>query len=462
MNRQDAKSDINGTRATVMMFFILIVAALLRFYKLNEGMWFDEILTAVRYIRLPFSKLLFAFDSENQHFLYSILAHISVSLFGEHSWSLRLPAAFFGIGAIWMLYVFGINVTNRIETLIACALLSVSYFHIWFSQNARGYTGLQFWTIVSGYLFLQALESSDRKKYLWYGTSIALGMYTQLTMLFVPVAHFLIFLFHRKRSFTGFLYGFVWSGILTLILYSPVLTKMLHTLGEQSTVAMWKQPTWTLLEIAQGMKQHFAGGIVLLIAAAIFVAGLISYIRTNPIVVALLLLPVAIGSSMTLAMGHPLWPRFFFFNFAFAVLVLVRGVLWLSSVVTANKLGTAPGIVACLILIAISTAGIRKAYLPKQDFEGARNFVEQNIAPDDVIATVGRISFVYQDFYHLPYKTINTPQDLKTATWVLYIFPDDVRTLYPQVLTKLESDFDLIRTFDGTLNGGTIYIRHSK
>jgi hypothetical protein len=219
---------------------------------------------------------------------------------------------------------------------------------------------------------------------------------------------------------------------------------------------------WTLLEIARGMKQHLAGGFVLLIAVAIFFAGLISYLRTNPMVLALLLLPVVIGSAITLALGHPLWPRFFFFNFGFAVLVLVRGVFWISSITTANKLGSAPGIVACLILIAISAAGIRKAYLPKQDFAGAQIFVEQVKAPGDVIGTVGRISFVYQDFYHLPYREINTPADLKTATWVLYIFPEDVRTLYPQVLTKLESDFDLIRTFDGTLNGGTIYVRRSR
>jgi len=451
-----------------MMFFILVVAALLRFYKLNEGLWFDEILTAVRYVRLPFLKLLFAFDSENQHFMYSILARMSVSLFGEHSWSLRLPAALFGIGAVWMLYIFGKTVTSRMEALIASALLSVSYFHIWFSQNARGYTGLQFWTIASGYLLIRSLELGDRKNWLFYGTSIALGMFTQLTMLFVPIAHFLIFLFDRKKTWDGFLYGFVWSGILTLILYSPVLGKMFHTLGEESTVAIWKQPMWTLLEIARGMKQHFAGGVVLLVAAAaIFVAGIISYVRSNPMVIALLLLPVAIGSAITLGLGHPLWPRFFFFNFGFAVLVLVRGVLSLSSTLTADRLGTAPGMIVCLILIALSAAGVRKVYAPKQDFVAAQNFIEQNRLPADVVGTVGRISFVYQDFYHLPYRKLETPGALRSAmssgnTWVLYIFPEDVRTLYPQVLSTLESDFDLVKTFEGTLNGGTVYVRHSR
>jgi hypothetical protein len=67
MNQQP--DTLPRARATIMMFFVLVVATLLRFYKLNEGLWFDEILTAVRYVRLPFSNLLFAFDSENQHIL---------------------------------------------------------------------------------------------------------------------------------------------------------------------------------------------------------------------------------------------------------------------------------------------------------------------------------------------------------------------------------------------------------
>jgi mannosyltransferase len=457
-------NDVPKNWSRFFLASILIAAAFLRFYRLNEGLWFDEILTAVRYVRLPFSKLLFAFDSENQHFLYSILAHFSVSLFGEHSWSLRLPAVLFGFGAIAMTYVFGSAVTSRIEALLASALLSVSYFHIWFSQNARGYTGLQFWTLLSGYLLIRCLESGERRKWILYGVTIALGMYTQLTMLFVPMAHFVIFLFHRGRSRAGFWFGFVLSGILTLLFYAPVLGKLFHTLGEESTVAIWKQPAWTFLEILRGMQMHFAGGIVVFIAAGIFVGGMISYWRSNRIVLQLLLLPVIIGSIITLALGHPLWPRFFFFNFAFAMLVLVRGILFLSSLVTANRFGRAPGIAICFVMIAVSAAGIRYAYAPKQDFIGAQKYVEENRAAGDVVATVGRISFVYQDFYHLPYERIETPEALKKQNhlWVLYIFPEDIRTLYPQVLAKLEKDFELVKTFDGTLNGGTIYLRRSR
>jgi mannosyltransferase len=468
---------MNNDRREAMLHAIFLIvlaaAAFLRFYRLDEGLWFDEVLTAVRYVRLPFIELLFAFDSENQHFFYSLFAHFSVVIFGENEWALRLPAAIFGVGALWICYRFACAVTNRLEAVLTTTLLSVSYFHIWFSQNARGYTGLQFWTMVSALLLIRCLESNDRKKWMLYGLTLALGMYTQLTMLFVPAGHFVIYLWKirselKSQRWVGLLYGFCFGGVLTLLLYSPVLAKMFRTIGEESTVAMWKQPLWTFLEIIRGMKLHFAGGIAALVAFLIFGAGLFSYGRTKPTVVQLLMLPVLIGSVITLALGHPLWPRFFFFNFGLAMLVLVRGTMLIGSLLAPDKYKNLPGTAICILLILVSLVALPAVYGPKQDFLGARKFVEENKAPGDVIATVGRIHLVYHGYYRLPYMKIQTEEDLlvsKSNTsrlWILYIFPEDVKTLYPEIMRVLEKDFELIKTFDGTLNGGTVYVRRSE
>jgi hypothetical protein len=243
---------------------------------------------------------------------------------------------------------------------------------------------------------------------------------------------------------------------------------MFRAIGEESTVAMWKQPLWTFLEIIRGMKLHFAGGIVALVALLIFGAGLFSYGRTKPIVVQLLLLPVLIGSVITLALGHPLWPRFFFFNFGFAMLILVRGSMSLGTLVAPEKYKNVPGTAICILLILVSALALPAVYGPKQDFLGARKFVEENKAPGDVIATVGRIRLVYHGYYRLPYEKLETEQSLRalksdaSQLWILYIFPEDVRALYPDIMKSLENDFDLIRTFDGTLNGGTVHVRRSR
>ncbi len=125
---------------------LLLVSMAVRLYQLGSGLWFDEIMTLKEYARLPYLEIVTRFKSENQHFLYSLLAHSSILLFGESAWSLRLPAVLFGVGSIWAVYMLGAEVTDRKQAFLASALLAFSYHHLWFSQNARGYTGLLFWT----------------------------------------------------------------------------------------------------------------------------------------------------------------------------------------------------------------------------------------------------------------------------------------------------------------------------
>jgi hypothetical protein len=58
----------------VILAAIIFFALLLRLYKLDEGLWYDEILTHVRYATRSFGEIITTFDSQNQNFLYSILA----------------------------------------------------------------------------------------------------------------------------------------------------------------------------------------------------------------------------------------------------------------------------------------------------------------------------------------------------------------------------------------------------
>ena len=79
-------------RFNVIFVSLLAAATVVRLIDLNDGPWFDKLLTIVRYVRLPLGQILTTFDTKNQHVLYSILAHGSVALFGESIWALRLPA----------------------------------------------------------------------------------------------------------------------------------------------------------------------------------------------------------------------------------------------------------------------------------------------------------------------------------------------------------------------------------
>ncbi len=125
--------------------------------------------------------------------LYSLLAHASIRIFGEQAWALRLPVAGFGIASIWALFLVGRRLIGEKEALFACALMTVSYHHIWFSQNARGYMGLLFFTTLATWLWLEAMDRNSWGPWMGYSVSIALGMWIHMTIVFVAATHALIF-----------------------------------------------------------------------------------------------------------------------------------------------------------------------------------------------------------------------------------------------------------------------------
>src|SRR5262245_30195631 len=73
----------------IVLAGILAAATAARIHGLNEGLWLDEILTVVHYARAPFGEIITTYESQNQHFLFSLLAHTSFLLFGESPWALR-------------------------------------------------------------------------------------------------------------------------------------------------------------------------------------------------------------------------------------------------------------------------------------------------------------------------------------------------------------------------------------
>jgi hypothetical protein len=456
---------------------ILLVALSLRLYGIGYGLWYDEISAYVTYMQMPFAKILTTFDSENNHVLFTLLARASYGLFGGQTWAIRIPAVLFGVACIWALYLLGREVGSQREALLSAALLAFSYHHIWFSQNARGYTGLLFWTLLASWSLLRALNKNLPKWWLVYAICAAFGVYTHITMLFIVTGHFIIFatsLISRRRGIwsewvTGIFIGFCTAAFFTLLLYSPILPQVFSIIGQQTNVASWNSPLWTLLELVRGMRAGFVSIAFVIGAFLLIGAGLFSFVHKKPAIIGLLILPALIGSIVVIGMGHPLWPRFFFFVMGFGVLIIVRGTFVVGQAMgrllkygphRTVLIGTS---LSCL-LIAASAISIPRVYAPKQDFKGALAYIEEQRKPGDAIITVGLTRFPYKSFYRTDWEEVETEEKLDAIrrrsdrTLLLYTFPSHVQAEYPDVMSSIERNFTLMRQFHGTLNGGTIYV----
>ena len=160
-------------RLSLLLVLLLTVLALaVRLWGItSQSLWWDEV-SSFQQARLGWGQLFAATAADNYPPLHNILLHLSMQLLGPTALALRLPSALLGAATIPALYWVGSRMAGRHAALIAAALLCVSGFHVWFSQEARMYALLCLTTVLfAGAALEYALGSSWR----WALGSIGAG-----------------------------------------------------------------------------------------------------------------------------------------------------------------------------------------------------------------------------------------------------------------------------------------------
>jgi mannosyltransferase len=470
-----------GRKTFVILASLTVLAILLRIPNLNSCLWLDEVLTMVRFAHPPFLQILTSFPDQNQHMLYSVLAHASVLLFGEQAWALRLPSVIFGVGSIWALFLVGRRLIGEKEALLACALMTVSYHHIWFSQNARGYMGLLFFTNLATWLWLEAMDRNSWGTWMGYAVAIVLGMWIHMTIVFVAGAHALIFLVVWLRSgreparLGPAVAAYLLCATLTLQLFALSLPEFLRTgLSEFSPKSEWTNPLWVVKESIRSLQVAFAALAVVLGGGFLMAAGWFDIARRQARAAWAMVLPGVVGGGSMLLLGHNLWPRFFFFCMGFALLIAIHGAMELPAVLGRLRLLPAqwtPRVgyaLAGLIILASAITVPRVYALPKQDFTGAKAYVDRELRPGDTVVVAGLAEHVYPTYYAPSWPVAGTPEELAALrsatgrTFVVYTLPIELRAVHPALWDVLSKDFETDKIFWGTLGGGEVYVIHDR
>ena len=124
------------------------------------------------------------------------------------------------------------------------------------------------------------------------------------------------------------------------------------------------------------------------------------------------------------------------------------------------------GLCACAIIV--SGLSVSRAYQPKQDYGGALQFVQNQRRPGDIILTVGLTVLPYQQFYKVDWDNVTTLADLDNArargtrTWLVYTMPIVLQAAHPEMMKRIQIDFEAVREFPGTLSGGNIVVAVAK
>ena len=504
MNRERTASG----REWAALGGVLALALALRLFKADAALWYDEIFTLVNFVRLPTGELIASYDSLNNHMLYSLAAQACVAVLGENPLALRLPAILLGIGSIFVQWRISRRVTGPVPALIVALLLALSYHHIWFSQNARGYTGLLFLTSWATLAFIQGMERPGWKIWTGYGLLVAAAMYMHMSAGFFFVAHGAVYALMLTRHWprregsdsTGVrrwqgartlmpIYGIGLSIFVTLLLYAPIIGQAMRTIGEVSeasssakgaALAEWRNPLRTLQEVGASISS--AGPLVpviLLGVVLVLAAGVVTLYRRHPVLTAIYVVHVPLATLLLYLAGVRIWPRYFLVDIGFIMMAVVEGVqVWSGLIASTLKFGGKPVADArwffrfgTVTMVLVSLALMVPNYLhPKQDFPAARDYVLRYAQPDDSIAVVGLAGFVYTQYFHEPrFKIVETGADLerlrrttKGSTWLVMAFPRQTMKARPEVEAEVARNFTDMDDFPGTLGDGAIQTFISK
>ncbi len=168
-NSKFVKFDLNSSAQYGVLAAIIVLALALRLYKLGAwSFWGDEIFNINR-AQATFDSIGTIFNDLGRTIRYwpalsIILTGSVLNILGISEWSARLVPAIIGVISVPILYfpirkLFGVSVA-----LVAVLLLTISPWHLYWSQNARFYTALLLFYTLALFVFYFGIEF-DRP---WY------------------------------------------------------------------------------------------------------------------------------------------------------------------------------------------------------------------------------------------------------------------------------------------------------
>jgi uncharacterized membrane protein len=183
---------------------IVALSIVLRFYNISsESYWVDEGFSIEKAAK---SFLKFIHDlpsdtrSDNNPPAYFIFLHFWSLLFGLGETATIYLSALLGIISVILIYYLGKRLHSERVGFISAFLLSISVFHVQYSQEARSYSMLVMMSLVSYLFFTKALERGG--KVLAYFFSSVVLIYTHVFGILILLSQAIYLFIERPGHFS--------------------------------------------------------------------------------------------------------------------------------------------------------------------------------------------------------------------------------------------------------------------
>lgn len=491
-----------GAASFWLITAVTVLAFALRLFRLDSELWLDEITTIFFYSPMPALHVLTGFVSANNHLLNTLLMKLAVTFFGEQEWAMRLPAAIFGAATIPVFYWVSRLMLAQRSSLFAALLLAVSYHHIFFSQNVRGYSMQLFFTTLSCGLLVKGLQEDRIGIWVLYIVAMFFNMASLLNSSFVFAAHILVgglaLVTIKRRGDSPFPLLFRLIAVFGITAF--LVFQLYATFIPQAYV--YAQTTWGdpasgyspfsmefAAEMIRGISAGFGTSLIFLafpFAAFVAIAGFVVLFKRNWVLTVSLGLPIILTIAYLLINRLNVAPRFLLIAFPIAILVTIQGIDSVARFI-ADKISRKPPALAAKLATAIvllgcvvSLVSLRRYYsVPKQPYRTSLAYIETIRQPGEIIIAVHHAEngyrFYAKEFNLIEDKDFFAVRSVKKLDTVLathdgsgvYLVTTLSRGLHlehPDLEARIEQDWEVVKVFPATVGDAEVRIwrlRHS-
>jgi 4-amino-4-deoxy-L-arabinose transferase-like glycosyltransferase len=427
----------------LLLALIVLLGAIVRLYKWNSyGFWYDEVnwlaypkegllnilIDTARILKPPFFRFLLYFWS----------------LLGKTEFFLKLLPAIFGIAIIPLIYKLGSDLFDKRTGIIASLLLSISPFHIYYSQELTHYTLTTFLALASIFFLVRMVRGNKTEDHIGYILATSLSLYTNYICILLLIAQNIFFICFRKK-YANLIRTWLIEQLLIVLLFSPwllIANKQIQYLAAMPDLTKWYDDLWgrdfLWLRILQLMRLFNSGynanftinSLVSLLFFPLFIFGVSSVMKQKnadhitKILIFWLIIPIIF--SMVFA---KIQPSFTYRNFIFILpayyIVIAYGMTRIKQLRY-----TVPLVLLCTIaLLSFSLANYfrnifpypeyfyRPGVHPKIDLRSASQYIVNNRKDGELIVHAS-IATGAPHLYYLSLKT-----ETKIMPWVLEVPP---------------------------------------
>ena len=431
-----------GRNSIVTWLAVLGIVALalqFRLIPLSRGLGEDELFTAVNFVEVSSLRATMSdCGGFNNHIGYSLAARMAEAVFGRSEGVLRFPALLLGLASIACMFLLCRPLVGTGFALLASFLLALSPPHITSSVQARGYSGMIFFSVLSSYLFFRLLERESGNAALLFVFANVAGIYMHLYSVFVVVTQVVtaMYLVQRRRATSRLVIGAESKRLLlvcfaaivvgSLMVYSPAFPSFARALVGRGRSAFSVDFPWLVLKYLSGTNNP----IVTVAVALAAVAGCVDLHRRSPETMNYVLM-LLIGPLLLMWFMRPfdLYPRFFVYWLPFYMLLVVGGIrlAWEAGTRSTLRRSTVRATATVGILaIALNWTLTWQTWVPDEGYREISRAAQFGADPKAAFCAIGGSRTIWKYYINKP---IVTPLSMADLQQIASAHPE-VRCLY--------------------------------